>query len=108
MVVAAVERKSYSGPIPPAIEVQKYEKILTGAADRILSLAETEQQIRKSSIKYNFRTNNFVILASIMVSFGLIGAAFWYVYLGEPWFGVALGISIPVASIMRKAFEKRK
>lgn len=35
-----------SGPLPPPGEVAEYEKILPGSADRILTMAETEQRHR--------------------------------------------------------------
>ncbi len=35
-----------SGPLPPASEFGKYEQILPGAAERILAMAEKEQQHR--------------------------------------------------------------
>lgn len=34
------------GPLPPAEELAKYEKVLPGAADRIVAMAEREQQHR--------------------------------------------------------------
>lgn len=37
---ALVQMVSHSGPIPPAAEFAAYEAILTGAADRILAMAE--------------------------------------------------------------------
>lgn len=42
--VRAVEL--YSGPIPPASELTKYESVLPGAADRILGMAEKQAQHR--------------------------------------------------------------
>lgn len=36
------EQVSYSGPLPPAVEFDRYEKTCPGAAERILSLAEKE------------------------------------------------------------------
>ena len=37
----------YSGPIPPASELAKYETILPGAANRILTMAEKQSQHRQ-------------------------------------------------------------
>jgi uncharacterized membrane protein len=37
----------YSGPIPPATELQAYEQIVPGAADRIIALAEGEAEHRR-------------------------------------------------------------
>lgn len=47
--------RSYSGPIPPAEEFEKYEKALPGAGDRILKLAEKEQENRHLMISRGFK-----------------------------------------------------
>lgn len=36
-------RSIFVGPLPPAQELQRYDKVLEGAADRILRMAESEQ-----------------------------------------------------------------
>lgn len=36
----------YSAPIPPGIEVEKWESVVSGAGNRILSMAEREQSHR--------------------------------------------------------------
>lgn len=38
--------QSYQGPIPPSLELQRYEEVLPGAAERIISMAEKEQAQR--------------------------------------------------------------
>lgn len=42
-VVSAQKHELFSGPLPPPATFDQYEKILPGAADRILKMAETEQ-----------------------------------------------------------------
>jgi len=37
---------SYEGPLPPSAEFGRYEEILPGAAERILAMAEREQEAR--------------------------------------------------------------
>jgi uncharacterized membrane protein len=44
-LTAIVEQ--HSGPIPSAKAMQQYEAVLPGAADRIISMAEKEQELRK-------------------------------------------------------------
>lgn len=38
----------YSGPIPPPEAFEKYEKVLPGAADRIMKMTERQQEHRMS------------------------------------------------------------
>lgn len=37
---------SYSGPLPPADQIRAYEEALPGSADRILAMAERQQEHR--------------------------------------------------------------
>ncbi|WP_254908530.1 DUF2335 domain-containing protein [Halomonas citrativorans] len=37
---------TYSGPLPPSSEMERYESIMPGAADRILFMAEQQQKHR--------------------------------------------------------------
>lgn len=50
-----------SGPLPPASEIQKYENVCPGAADRIIAMAEKQLEHRTSMekriLEYEFKTN---------------------------------------------------
>ena len=41
---------SYSGPLPHPADLEKFERISPGAADRILGMAEREQALRASPL----------------------------------------------------------
>jgi uncharacterized membrane protein len=47
-VVRKTEGVFYSGPLPPPQELQKYNEILPGAADRIMTMAEEQARHRRS------------------------------------------------------------
>ena len=49
IVAASSQSLVYSGPLPPASEMDKYEKICPGAADRILKMRNNKQNIDKIS-----------------------------------------------------------
>lgn len=38
--MVAMEQKMYSGPLPPSEEIEAYERVCHGAADRIIAMAE--------------------------------------------------------------------
>jgi uncharacterized membrane protein len=50
-----IATRSYSGPLPVSSEFEKYESTLPGSANRILSMAEQEQQERFNYQKYQQR-----------------------------------------------------
>lgn len=49
--IIRLERNEYSGPIPPPELLGGYEKILPGAADRILAMAEKQADHRRAMEK---------------------------------------------------------
>ena len=48
MTLAAFSASYSSGPLPPADQIRAYEEVLPGSADRILSMAERQQEHRQS------------------------------------------------------------
>ena len=40
-VTTRITESSYSGPLPPSTELEAYDKVLPGAAERIFSMAES-------------------------------------------------------------------
>ena len=46
-----VHAEHWSGPLPPPAALQRYDEVLPGAAERILAMAETEQQHRMEQEK---------------------------------------------------------
>ena len=80
-VVTQVIQSEFSGPLPPPNIIKRYEDILPGAADRILSMAENQakhrQEIEKKMIDSEARD-------------GLLGVCFAFI----------LGISCIIAGII--------
>ena len=47
----AMEQKMYSGPLPPAEEIEAYEHVCPGSADRIITMTEKSLEHRISNEK---------------------------------------------------------
>ena len=62
----------YSGPIPPAHELRQYEKVLAGSADRILKMAEKQQQHRHKLEEKTVVVNSKSALRGQILSFALL------------------------------------
>ena len=73
--------QSFIGPIPPSNEFAKYEEILPGAADRLLTMAEKEQSNRHE-FQNNLSKNSFYLqkrgqtFGFCIAVIGLIGGAY--------------------------------
>ncbi|MBY6208781.1 MULTISPECIES: DUF2335 domain-containing protein [Halomonas] len=59
---------THSGPVPPAAEIARYEQILPGAADRIFTMAEQEQQHRHQEEKDQNEANARIANANVRAS----------------------------------------
>ena len=110
-VVVRQSHFSYAGPLPPASEFKKYEEALPGAADRILSMSEKEQEERISARQERFRTDRFRICAATIISIGMISLAGVGFYLDYPWQAVPIGFFGVGSLILReliKVFRSRQ
>lgn len=76
IALSVVQESSHSGPLPSAEQYRQYEEILPGAAERILRMAEKEQDGRlewqrkalDASIRFRHRGQTFAgILAGLFV-----------------------------------------
>lgn len=83
MKMAVFEQKSMSGPLPPASEVAEYNQVIPNGAERIMVMAEKEQQARLDEVKRAQKLDrkalngyNFRMAFSPIAAFVLTGAAF--------------------------------
>ena len=78
-------KEEYSGPIPHPDHLEKYEKILSGSANRILGMAENqsthrqniENKLLEAEIKYKNKGQNFGFIISIICIIGGIVMLFF-------------------------------
>ena len=60
-VTVQTRAESFSGPLPPPVVLKQYDEIVPGAADRILSMAESQsqhrQQLEKSVIESDIKNS---------------------------------------------------
>ena len=79
------KKEEYSGPIPHPDHLEKYEKILSGSANRILGMAENqsihrqniENKLLEAEIKYKNKGQNFGFIISIICIVGGIVMLFF-------------------------------
>ncbi len=77
-VVQTVSEQSFSGPLPPPSMLDQYDSVQDGFADRIVSMAESEQSHRQSlenksveaAIKTESRGQNYALAISLLIIAG--------------------------------------
>ncbi len=71
---------SYSGPLPTPEAFQKYNEVQPDAADRIIRMAEKEQQIRNDAQQGAIRNDKGRIYATLFTNILLLGVAGFAIY----------------------------
>lgn len=78
---------AYAGPIPPSTELRRYEEILPGAADRILTMAEEERRDRNKNARHEvwllYISRMFAQLMFTILSLGVISSGVYLVINGH-------------------------
>jgi uncharacterized membrane protein len=92
MILAQLSR---SGPIPDAEQLEKYDKIQPGAADRIIAMAEKQsahrQEIEKTVIKAKSLNSTLGVVFAFLLGAGTIFGGVFLAYNGQGWPGAVLG-----------------
>lgn len=65
----------FSGPIPPPAILERYEKLIPGAAERILSMAEKQSSHRQAMEKRIIYSETFQAKAGMFFAFLIVIAA---------------------------------
>jgi uncharacterized membrane protein len=121
--------QAFQGPIPPPDTLQRYDQIIPGAAERILTMAENEtahrhlqeDQAMQANIaaqqkqldiaelqsKSVFRSDTIGQLLGFAVSLLSVGGAVYLALNGQPWVASAL-VGLPLAGVIRALREKAK
>ena len=108
VVLEAAMQVSFSGPLPPPEMLADYEKVLPGAADRIISLAENEQQLRGRDDEQKIRRDHIMIWGSVIVSIAMIVGIVLCAYFGQPFVGSILVVIGLLPSVFKSVSDFRR
>ena len=97
------------GPLPSPEKVKEYESILPGAAERIFSYAEKNQEDRHNENEKILKNDGEKIRGSMFVSLILIvvSAILAYLLLDNPLYAVLMFASSPAAMIVISLLKGR-
>lgn len=86
---------SRSAPLPHPSELERYETILPGAADRIIAMAENQsihrQNLENKAISIESRNSFLGVATGFLIGAIGLSIAGFCIYSGHDWAGVALG-----------------
>lgn len=90
-----IRNSQFAGPLPPPEQLKGYEEVLSGAADRIIKMAEDQahhrQQIETIVVKSNSRDSIFGIICAFVLGIILIGGGICLALKGHsygPWLSI--------------------
>lgn len=104
-ILSIVMSKSHSGPLPSAEELQKYEDVQTGLAERIVVMAESEQAHRHQFNNKSIRSYDNRGIYSLLLGLSLVGAAIYALFLGLPSAAVPLGVIGVIGTIINTIYK---
>ena len=89
----------YSGPLPRPSDLQEYDKVVPGSAERILKMAEQQashrQQLEKTVVLGDSRRAFCGLWVGAGVALCVLGGAIFLIYSGHDWAGsVIAGLDI--------------
>ena len=94
---STLEIKQFSGPLPPPQILQEYNRVVPGAAERLLVMAEEQarhrRELERRVVRWNTVNETLGILSAIVVVCGAFAWATYAVYTGQSAKGSAVVIS---------------
>jgi uncharacterized membrane protein len=95
--------ETYAGPLPHPGHLERFERTLPGAADRIFNMAEQQQKHRHAwemrELSASIVTERIGLFGGILVALGLIAGAVVCAWLGQRWVAVVLVAASAVSMV---------
>jgi uncharacterized membrane protein len=93
VVLSIVREDSFSGPLPHPKHLAEYDRVLPGAANRIIAMAEKEQEHRHQwedrSLKFDFSYSILGIILGFLIALALLILAYVSSQSGHPTVSMA-------------------
>ena len=104
--------QAWSGPLPPPEAIEKYTQIAPGSAERILAMAEKEQEHRiqheKFALPSAVNESRRGQYSGAGISFAAVVGAIFTAYNGAHWSVPVALVGVPVLGIVKAIVNPRK
>lgn len=108
--IAQVVQKSHSGPLPAPEDFAEYEKALPGSCDRILKMAEKQQdyvyEINKRRLNGDFSEARWGQVCAVLLGLVGIAACVFTAQIGADW-RVSTGLGAGAVGLLIVPFLRR-
>lgn len=93
----------WSGPLPPPAALEQFERSAPGAADRILGMAEREEDHRHSQeqamLHSDAQARSRGQWMAFLIALVIIVGGIWLIYKGKQWEGL-VAVLTPLATLI--------
>src|SRR6478672_8727949 len=93
----------WSGPLPPPAALEQFERSAPGAADRILGMAEREEDHRHSQeqamLRSDAQARSRGQWMAFLIALVIIVGGIWLIYKGKQWEGL-VAVLTPLATLI--------
>ena len=103
--------QQHEGPLPSPADFQGYNEVLPDAANRIMTMAEKEQQMRIDEASKTLAIERNRIYGATAIGLGLVAVAGLAAWNDQIWIAVPLGLVGTFSAILRfldRVLERRK
>lgn len=110
--VSVHAQTAWSGPLPSPAALERFNEIIPNGADRIVKMAESEQEHRidyeKKGLAASTREAAVGQFLGAFISLAAIGAAAYTASIGAHWAVSAALVGIPVLGLVRAVVRPRR
>ena len=104
--------QGFSGPLPPPEALERYNQVLPGAAERILSMAESQhshrQFLEKCVVTSNVKAQKRGTILGFMIAMVVVLGGMWLIHEGKSLTGFAVTLTALVSLVGVFVYAKRE
>jgi len=97
---------SFSGPVPSPEILEKYEKTLPGLANRLIKMAEKEQDLNNAHISHSLGNETKKIYATTIVTIAITAVAALAILYNYSLEAVIIIVSLSLSKLFKDIFGK--
>ena len=108
-IIATISHtQTFSGPLPTPEAFAGYNEVQPDAADRILGMAEKEQEIRHEAQREVIANDRRRINATTVIALAIVAVAGVATWLGQASIAIPLGLAGLLGSIFRQLMARHR
>ncbi|MGL4392712.1 MAG: DUF2335 domain-containing protein [Fusobacteriaceae bacterium] len=103
-----MSQENYEGPIPHPDLFKKFDEVLSGAAERIMAMAEKEQSHRHKSEQEYFALQKLGLVCGFIIAILFVILGVFLIYVGKSITGFSLAISALASLVFAFSIKSKK